>query len=415
VFGVDWSNNAGRVSSRLVSAALLPLLIAACSALPASAPTTLELTATNNDNSDFDYALVRLDSRAVSSLNHFRPSFGPTFHSRTRYAASNAIAPGDVIAITVYETGGPSLFPPPAVVPGAAATQNTTGQVSTGASNIPAQVVEADGTVFVPFVGRTKVSGLTPSQAGEQIEAALQGKAVSPQVIVTPVNAVGSGATVNGEVNQPRIVPIGPRGERLLDVIAAAGGPKYPAYETYVQVMRRGQVGNVLLQAIVNDPAENIIVQPKDVIYVSRNPRTFTVLGASRAPSAYAFARQKVTLAEALAQAGGPIDQVGNPSGIFLFRFEPWPIAQELLPPEKLQAYAAHPPPIVPVLYQIDMRDARGYFLTQSVEMRDKDVLLVTNAEVTQLDKALITIGRGMSLINQGASAIYNVKRANNL
>jgi polysaccharide export outer membrane protein len=393
---------------------MAPTLVAplsSCSTLPAAAPTAVELTATkdaDNEPGSFKYSLVKLDARVVDRLTRERLSFGPTFVNAGHYTVSNALSPGDVIAITVYETGGPSLFPPPAVVPGAPAQTSPVGAVSTGASNIPPQIVEADGTVFIPFVGRMKVSGLTPGQAGAQIEQALQGKAVSPQVLVTLVNNIGNAATVNGEVNQPKSVPLSSRGERLLDIIAAAGGPKYPAYETYVQVMRHGVVGKVLMQTIINNPGENIIVRPRDQIYLARNPRTFAVFGATTKVSTYAFATEKVTLAEAIAQAGGPIDRIGDPSNIYLFRFEPWQVAKDILDAADIQAYEPQPPSFVPVLYRIDMRDAKGYFLTQAVQMRDKDVVLVTNAEATQLEKAL-------AIVRQFTGIAYDLKRTDHL
>jgi polysaccharide biosynthesis/export protein len=386
---------------RVFNVVPLLLVLASCG-LPASAPTSIELTKSSGTG-DFNYALVKIDAHVVSILNRFHPTFGAKFKSG-HYAATNALHPGDAIAITVYETGGQNLFPPPAVVPGAAATASPAGAVATGASNIPPQVIEANGTIFVPFVGRVKVAGLTPGQAGSLIERDLQGKAVSPQVLVSLVNNIGNAATVGGEVNSARAVPLSSRGERLLDVIAAAGGAKYPAYETYVQVVRKGQVGNVLLQTIVNDPAENIIVRPRDQIYLTHNPRTFAVLGATQKVALYSFAHEKITLAEAIAQAGGPIDNVGDPSGVYLFRFEPWFIAKDILDPEYVASLGADPPKFVPVMYRIDMRDAEGYFLSQAIQMRDKDVVLITNAEATQLQK-FMTVVRGFT------GVAYDLKR----
>jgi polysaccharide export outer membrane protein len=385
------------------TALILVLLVALCGcALPAAAPTAVELVSSSHVGG-FNFKIVTINARVVSILNRYHPSFGPSFRSG-HYAATNALHAGDAIAITVYESGGQTLFPPPAVVPGAAAVPASLGAVATGASNIPPQVVEADGTIFVPFVGRVKVAGLTPGQTGSLIERDLQGKAVSPQVLVTLVNNIGNAATVSGEVNSARAVPLSSRGERLLDVIAAAGGAKYPAYETYVQVVRKGQVGDVLLQTIVNDPAENIMVRPRDQIYLTHNPRTFSVLGATQKVALFPFASEKVTLAEAIAQAGGPIDNVGNPSGIYLFRFEPWFIAKDLEDPQYIASLAGDPPKFVPILYHIDMRNAQGYFLSQAIQMRDKDVVLITNAEATQLQK-LLSVVRGFTGI------AYDLKR----
>jgi polysaccharide export outer membrane protein len=385
---------AGRLAkgqgARIACLGALLAALAGC-ALPAAAPTSVELVKSAGE-SDFNYSIVEMNARVVSILNRFHPTFGGALKAGP-YRATNALRPGDSIAITVYETGGQTLFPPPAVVPGLASTSNSAvGAVATGASNIPPQIIEANGTIFVPFVGRVKVSGLTPGQAGSLIQHDLQGKAVSPQVLVSLVNNIGSAATVGGEVNAARSVPLSSRGERLLDVIAAAGGAKYPAYETYVQVARKGHVGKVLLQTIVSDPAENIYVRPGDQIYLTHNPRTFAVMGATQKVALYPFAYEKVSLADALAQAGGPLDAIGNPSGIYLFRFEPWFIAKDLLDPARLAAFESDPPQFVPILYHIDMRNADGYFLSQAVQMRDKDVVLITNAEATQMQKLLVLV-----------------------
>lgn len=380
-------------------------LLAAC-ALPASAPTSVQLEASVGQ-ADFPFHLVPVDSRVVSMLQGFKgATFGPSFRSNARYAASNALRPGDIVSITVYEQGGSTLFP--ATTGGASFSLNSTGPSSTAAGNstIPPQVIEADGTINVPFAGRLKVVGHTPGQVGRIIEQSLRGKAVEPQVIVSLVNNATNTATVGGDVHSPKPVALSLRGERLLDVIAAAGGAKYPAFETYVDIVRGETTGTALLQSVVRSAGENVIIRPNDQIFLTRNPRSFSVMGATQKVSQYPFETERVSLAEALARAGGTIDAVGDPSGIYLFRFEPWPIAKDIL------AYAnvdivkdgVPPPAFVPMLYRIGMASADGYFYAQSIQMRDKDVVLVTNAEATQLLKSL-TVVRGFTGI------AYDLKR----
>jgi polysaccharide export outer membrane protein len=313
------------------------------------------------------------------------------------------LRPGDVVSITIYETGGSTLFPPPSSFPGASMTGQP-GAVSPGVNTVPPQTIEADGTVKVPFVGALKITNMTPGQAGTLIEQQLQGKAVGPQAIVTLVNNYANAVAVSGDVNLAKVAPLTLRGERLLDVIAAAGGPKYPPYETYVRIVRGKQVGSVLLQTVINDPSQNIGVRPNDQVILTRYPRSFAVLGATTKVSQYTFDMEKVTLAEAVARAGGPIDAIGDPTGIYLFRFEPWFIAKEILDPAQLQAFGDTPPKFAPVLYHLDLRSAEGYFLAQGIQMRDKDVVLISNSEATQLQK-LITIVRGFTGI------AYDLKR----
>ncbi|MGC1466254.1 MAG: polysaccharide biosynthesis/export family protein [Pseudolabrys sp.] len=337
-----------------------------------------------------------MDGRVASILHRYS---GATFDGRftsARYVASNVLKPGDTISITVYESGGSSLFgspgSTPSVAPGGVVTPTGTGA---GVTTVPPQTIEADGTVSMPYVGRIVVTGRTPGQVGHMIEEKLRGKVIQPQVVVSPIGMVSNTATVGGEVNQPRPIPLTLRGERLLDVIAAAGGAKYPSYETYVRVVRGHNSGNVLLQTVVNNPSENIIIRPNDEVFVTHNARTFAVLGATQKVSQYTFDTEKVTLAEAIARAGGPVDTIGDPSAIYLFRFEPWALAKDVLPEAQVTADGAHPD-FVPILYRINLSGAEGYFVAQSVQMRDKDVVLITNAEATQLQK-LMAVVRGFT------------------
>jgi polysaccharide export outer membrane protein len=374
-------------------AAALGIALAAC-ALPAAGPTVDQL---EHPFTGPTFTLVKLDSRIIAILHRYGTFLlGPRFHGR-RVAPSNVLRPGDAVAISVYETGGSSLFGTGPVVPGVTqaqpTTQPTTSLNPAGVTTVPPQVIETDGTVAMPYVGRIQAAGRTPGQLGQEIEKQLKGKAIEPQVIVTLTNGSGNLATIGGEVGAPKQVVITARGERLLDVIAQAGGAKFPPYETYVRVVRDGEVGTILLQTVISIPSENIVIQPNDQIFLVRNPRTFTVLGASQKVSQYTFDTERVTLVEAVARSGGPIDQIGDPSGVYLFRYEPWEIAHAIWQKPPPEVYAGGPvPKFVPILYRVGFDEAGGVFLGQSVQLRDKDVVLITNAEPTQLQKFLAIV-----------------------
>jgi polysaccharide export outer membrane protein len=378
-----------RQALRCRAAAILILALpglAAC-ALPAAGPTSSELEGSvSSDN--FEYKLVNVDERVAAILHHYgSPGFGGRFKG-ARYKGSNKLAPGDTVAITVYEGGGASLFQQGA---GAQSPLATGASVST----IPPQTIESDGTIFMPFIGRINIANQTPSEVAALITERLRGKTVEPQVIVTPSQNVTNTATVGGDVVQPRLIALTLRGERVLDAVAGAGGAKYPAYDTYVRLIRQGTTGVVLLQTIINNPEENVVLRPNDQLYLVHNPRTFAVLGATQKVSQFTFDTEKVTLAEAVARAGGPIDTVGDPSGIYLFRFEPYAVAKEVLNVPDIEVAGAHPP-FVPILYKVGLKNAEGYFVSQAVQMRDKDVVLITNSGATQLQK-FMAIVRGFT------------------
>ena len=376
---------------------LLCSVLAACAQLPAAAPTSVELEDSLKEAAP-NYILVNVDERIAEILRQFRRSTFDDRFKNKRYVPSNTLHPGDSVGVSIYELGASPTFGAPGTT--AAPSAGSLGGVSTA---IPPQVIEADETIMVPFVDRVRAAGKTPAGLGAEIQRQLEGKAVNPQVIVSLVNGGSNTATVGGDVNQPRPVPLTLRGERLLDVIAAAGGAKYPAYDMYVSVVRGGHINTVLLQTVVTRPSENILVRPRDQVFLTRHPRTFAVLGATAKASQYTFDTARVSLAEGVARAGGPIDTVGNPSGVYLFRYEPAFIAEKILGKETVVSARASAEDsvkaqgdFVGILYRVDLRKAQGYFLAQDIDMQDKDVILVANAEGTQLVK-LLTIIRGFT------------------
>jgi len=97
------------------------------------------------------------------------------------------------------------------------------------------------------------------------------------------------------------------------------------------------------------------------------------------------FTKSRVTLAEALGNGGGLSDQIADPFGVYVLRYEPVDVAKSLRTsslPDYLTAGAQ-----VPVVYQINLKSADGLLLAQSFSMRDRDVVFVATSQTTQLSK----------------------------
>jgi polysaccharide biosynthesis/export protein len=385
-------------AQRCIFALALSVTLVGCAILPSTAPTVGELTFPQTTSNTFNYFLVDMDAHVAEALaTYHRPGFASAFGSGS-YRPVIILRPGDSVGITIFElnSGPVSLFGPsaptqpnpPGAVPQVAALP--TGHATT----LPPQLVELDGAVEIPFAGHVKVGGMSPAAAGQAIEKALAGKALEPQVVVTLISTELNVVTVGGDVGSPKAVPLTARGERVLDVIAAAGGAKYESYDCDVRLIRGGRVAAVNLRRIVDDPAENVRVRPGDSLFVSYNPRTYTVLGSAMKASHYNFNHETISLAEAVAQAGGGNDNVTNISGIYLLRYEPRGVIQRILPPEP-----ARQPEVArwldvdyyPVAYHVNLREARGYFLSQTVQIRNKDLILMTDADLVAVNKVLNT------------------------
>jgi polysaccharide biosynthesis/export protein len=345
-----------------------------CSTLPTAGPTTGQVVdqAVKDDRARFD--VVDVDNSVVSALLA-QPA--ESFRSRFQQYGKPPdpkIGIGDAISVTIWEAAGGGLFG---------------GGITTGVSpgsrsvTIPDQVVARDGAISVPFADRIPVAGHSPLEVQRTIEQRLAEKAIEPQVLVNITKSITNTATVSGEVVAGARVPLSVNGDRLLDVIALAGGAKSPVYETFVRLSRNGVTATIPMEQLVSDPAENIYAWPGDVLTLVHIPQTFSVFGATGTNMQVTFGAEKITLAEALAKAGGLLDLRADPAGVFLFRFEPPAVVGAL----KASALATGPDGSSPVVYRLDLSDANSYFFAQRFPVEDKDVIYVANARLNELQK----------------------------
>jgi polysaccharide export outer membrane protein len=354
-----------------------------CSFLPAVAP-TVEQVEQSTRPEDTGFLTVGVDDRVVDVLAHAPDqAFSAGFRARGP-AADLRIGKGDVLQISIMEIGSTGLFGGVGGVAGAAIPS------SVHSTPLQPRVVERDGAITVPFAGRIQAEHATADMVRARIEAALAKTSVSPQVMVQLVSSNANNVTVGGEVNKAGVVPLTLHGDRLLDVLAASGGAKYPAYESKVRLTRSGRGSSVLLQHVVDHPQDNVFVQPGDDVYVSHEPQTFTAFGATFRAGQYSFDNAHLTLAEAIAKSGGMVDNQTDASGVFLFRFEPRSTAERLSPG------VVFPIPMVPVVYRINLLRGQGYVWAGSIEMHDKDIILVSEASGAQFLKFLVLV-RGVT------------------
>jgi polysaccharide biosynthesis/export protein len=365
--------NFARVFLCLAAAAL-----AGCATLPTAGPTKGDVIdqAAGGGKPRFD--LVDVNETVVSTvLAQPTRSFHTEFQQYGRPPGPK-IGIGDTVSVTIWEAAAGGLF-------GIAPAANPETPVTGGSpkATVPEQVVARDGAISVPFAGRVPVAGHTPLEVQREIEARLSQKAIEPQAIVTVTKSVTNTAVVSGEVISGAGVPLSIGGDRLLDLIAAAGGAKGPIYDTFVRLSREGKTVTIPMEKLVADPEENIYAWPGDVLTLVALPQTFSVFGATGENTQVNFNAAKMTVADALAKAGGLQDQRADPAGVFLFRFEP---------PKLVHALRAPPLPIgpegtSPVVYRFDMSDANSYFLVDRFPLENKDLIYVANARLNELQK----------------------------
>ena len=254
------------------------LTLVGCASLPDSGPSASDVTTRQIDGNQVQrYTVVDINPTTIDALKRRGVgSFYSQFGDR-RVSAESVIGVGDAVTVTIWEAGAGGLFSGT----GSAAT-TVVSSVSTGANSatIPEQIVGRDGGITVPYAGRVRVVGKTTRDVQKVIEQALEGKAIQPQVLVNVTKPISSSVAVNGEVVTGAQVPLSVKGYRVLDVIALAGGVKYPVNEDFVELSRGSRTARVPSITIVNNPRENIYLHPNDAITLVHDPQTFIAYGA---------------------------------------------------------------------------------------------------------------------------------------
>lgn len=364
---------------RRTLAALAPLALmaglAGCNSLGASGPTAAAIRRAPAQNAavrviEATDAIVR-DQLAAQENQTFAHIFGATQERR------GVIGHGATLDISVWEAPPAVLFPTSSgvLVPGAPATGAST--------TFAGQVVNADGAITVPFAGKVQALGRTPEDVAADIAHRLASKAHDPQVSVRIADNQADGVIVAGDVQSSRRIPLTTKNERLLDILAGAGGVRQPVDKVLIQITRGGQVATRPLGAIIRDPGENIPLANDDVVTALFQPFSFQAMGAVAANAEVTFEGTGITLAQAMARVGGLQDARANIKGVFVFRLED----PRALAPELRAGAAVTADGKIPVVYRIDMSNPATFFVIQKFPMRDKDILYVSNAPLVDLQK----------------------------
>ncbi len=325
-----------------------------------------------------NYALVDLNGFDSADLADEQPSRLTSLDGDPS-EEGGLIGIGDEIGMTIFESGPGGLFVP---------AQATTP--SGNFVNIPVQQVDRAGMITVPFAGALLVTGRTPREIEGLIVSRLRGRALEPQVIVSVVSRRSGQISVLGDVAGATTFSLDPGGERVLGAIARAGGPRFPAWETDIALQRADTVQHVSLADLAEDPTQNVGLAPGDTIYVGHRPRYFLALGATGQTTSLgpldrriAFGDRTISLADALAQAGGLEDDRANARAVFLYRLENR---------VTLDHFGVHPvkaADLVPTVFALDLTRPAGLFDASRFKMKPEDVIFVSNAPATDLGKFL--------------------------
>lgn len=359
------------------------LAIQGCAFMPNSGPSKRQVLQSDKPDDAMGVPVIKVDEEIARKLGETKKTvpFSKVFGKSS--IPPYAIGPGDILEISIWET-------PPAILFKSLALNTALGAMASGSEELPRQRVMEDGTISIPFAGRVKVTGRSPAKIEADIASRLSGKANNPQVMLRVVDNPASQISVIGDVKNSCNISLTPKGERILDALAAAGGVANPITKTSLQLSRKGVNARMPLDQIIDDPKQNLLLAPGDVVAALYQPWTYSVLGATGRNQEVPFEAAGISLAQALSRTGGLNDSRADPGGVFIFRFEDAGLVETPTVRQPLDGK-------LPVVYQIDFNEPSSFFAIQNFPMQDKDVLYVANMPSAELEKFLRMVGMVLS------------------
>ena len=169
--------------------------------------------------------------------------------------------------------------------------------------------VSEDGTIQLPYLGATSVSGRTTIQVAEQLVRDLEkgGYFPNPILKVEILSYASRYVTVLGHFGTPGLVPVD-RAYHLSEIVAKVGGVRETG-ANYV-VLRSGKAAERRISIstlATGDGSDDPIVSPGDKIYAPPGDVAY-ISGQIKSPGGFGL-QPNMTLRMAISRAGGLTDQ----------------------------------------------------------------------------------------------------------
>jgi polysaccharide export outer membrane protein len=206
--------------------------------------------------------------------------FDPSIMLRTpadyKYAVMNdsaskelyRISPNDVISFSILPNSGERLIN--IGNPDAGTTQAANSSVSNA---VQTYTVDYDGTVKLPVIGRTTISGLSSRQAEDLLEKKYSDYINNPYVNVSVTN---KRVFIFRGGNSSSVLSLANQSTTLFEALAQTGGvgdAKAHKIKLIRMVNDKPEVYNIDLSKVSNIKEGNIILHANDIIYVTPRNR----------------------------------------------------------------------------------------------------------------------------------------------
>lgn len=356
------------------------LLLAGCT-IPRGAALSTEILKEQN-KAEPSFQVVSVTRANVSALAKW-PATGwsgnYSWINNQRGPESPLIRTGDELELVIWDSQENSLLI------GSQAKQTA----------LPKTVVSPSGTVFIPYLGEISVRNLTPLDAREKIQKAMEPIVPSAQVQLTVVPGRQNSVDLVSGVPSPGTYPLPNRNYTLLSLLAQGGGIQTSLRNPVVRLVRAGRSYEIRADRLMSEPQLNTTLRGDDKVMVEEDNRFFTALGATGREELVYFDRDNITAIEALSLIGGLSDSRANLKSVLVLRDYP---AQTL-------RYDGTGPSQKQVVFAFDLTTADGLFAARKFRINPQDTVLGTETLLTSARTVLGLIGSVVGVSNAVSTA----------
>jgi polysaccharide export outer membrane protein len=356
---------------------LAALLCGACASPGMKLDVTASSRPSTTEMSGMRVTLRRLDAQAVGAQG-MRASAAPAALSEllSDNPQPYRIGPQDVLLVTVWDHPEITL---------------ALGQYRTDAGS--GMVVDEDGYMYFPYVGRLKVAGMTVTEARARLAGELLKVLQKPQVDLKVLAFRSQKIFVGGEVKTPGVYTVTDVPFTLAEAVNRSGGFLPTADDSHMILSRGDKTWVLDFQSLMTQGNRigKIYLKEGDSLQV---PNTLEspvyMLGEVTRAGTLPMLHGALSLAKALSDAGGILGTSADARSIYVIR----------------QGQAANAVDV----YHLDARNPTAMILADRFNLNPRDVIYVDAGTLVRFSRVMGLILPTVTAITSGATAAADVR-----
>ncbi|OAJ53276.1 sugar ABC transporter substrate-binding protein [Paraburkholderia ginsengiterrae] len=285
------------------------------------------------------------------------------------------VGAGDVLQIVVWD------HPELAAALGSSQTQSSPRP----GDPLAGFIVDQSGNLSFPYAGTLPVAGLRTEEIQQRLSNALARYFVKPQVTVRMASYRAHQVYVDGEVRSPGAQALNDVPMTLYEAVSRAGGFNESADQSDLVLVRNGQSHPLNLTQMLaqGSSPSGLYLKSGDLLRVmSRDDNDVYVMGEVNKPvSAIPRRTGRITLADALLQAGSVNSATADAAQMFIIR---------------------RSPSGTPQVFHLNGQSPVAMLLARDFELQSRDVVYVDGSGLVRFNRVLTLL---MPLINTGLTA----------